>query len=192
MSSYQNANWMKRLWGLAAPGKPGAEFVQNVNLVNDGAYRSSRERAPYARHFGLMSAAGAGSHTVLEIRAADSFTALPAIALLHHLLAVPSTGLLAMQLADPAGLTFASRTLQTPLFRDRDAELTPEVRHCVMTTANLPANGALVPNNAVITNLDPQGLPFAMSWDDGRSLFVWSATDNAQLIVDVCFQAMRA
>lgn len=208
MSSYQDASWIRRLWSLAKPGDPIAEYVSNVSVVNDRRFSSSRERAPYAWHSVLMGAAGAGIHNFLELQGLDALG--PTVNLLHRFrgetaMANTLTGLITVAIADGAALTTATRVLTTPLVSDADPDVTPRLFLGTIASANIPAVSAVLPrSNAIgqtgatptfsqaVSELEPtEALPFAVSWEGPASLMFFSGADEL-CIFEAVWQAMRA
>lgn len=209
MSGYQNAGWLSRLMSLARPGNPEAEFVANVNVVNDARWRSSRERAPYAAMSNFALAAGAGVHNFVEIGGLDP---LGYVGLLHYARFEAQqsnqiTGLISWVLADGAALTTATRVATTPLILDSEPADGPSIQlfEGTIATANIPATAENLPkSNAIgqtlatpafptaITEIPPlQGLPFAMSWLGPRRLIFFGG-NNETLQYYLAWQAMRA
>lgn len=207
-SSYQNASWLSRLWNLAKPEAPAAEYVSNVQVVNDRRWSSSREMAPYAAHGGLIAAPAAGSHNFVEIGGVDALGAT--LNLLHYGRfelgqANQLTGLVRIALADGSALTTASRTAVTPMFLDSDRDVSIALFEGVITTANLPATVEILPKSnsigqtaatpafpTAVTELAPlQALPFSASWNGPRNLMFFGG-DAEILTYWLVWQALRA
>lgn len=207
MSSFQNAAWIRRLWALAQPGDPVAQYVGNVQVVNDRAYASSRERAPYAAHEALLTAPAAGTHNFLEIGGLDQLGAT--LNLLHRLQVEHTSSGLALfcmlALADGAALTTATRVATTPRFLDADPDVVPQLFLGTITTANIPASATSIPRSttlgstaatptfdqAVTEILPLPGVHVARSWLGPRNLMLF-APDAAYLAFRVAWQAVRA
>lgn len=207
MSSYQDAGWLRRLWSLARPGQPISDYVTNTNLVNDGAYRGSREQAPFALHNQLLFAAGAGVHNFIEIGGFDRLA--PTRNLLHYARFEEGqvgalTGLVQWVIADGAALTTASRAAATPVFLDSDPDVTPQVFVGTIATANIPATAQILPRSnclgrtgatpvfdAGVTEVVPlKGLPFAASWT-GPNRLIFFGGPNEQTVFMTAWQAIR-
>lgn len=207
MSSFQDAGWIRRLWSLAKPGDPVAEYVANVNIVNEGAYRGTRERAPFAMHSQLAFGAGAGVHNFMEIRGFDPLG--PTQNLLHYARIEEGqvgalTGLVQWVIADGAAITTATRVATTPMFRDSDPDVTPQLFIGTIATANIPATAQILPrSNALgrtgatpvfdqsVTELWPLGaLPFAASWTGPNSLIFYGEANTATTFL-MAWQAIR-
>lgn len=207
MSSFRDAEWIKRLWSLARPGDPVIDYVAGVNVVNDGRYRGSREQAPYAHHSGFALGAGAGSHNFIEIGGTDPLA--PPLNLLHQAVLETAmgnslTGLVKVLVAPTGSLTSATRVAQTPFTMDSDPDVTPFVFAGTLLTANIPAAAAFLPRqNGVgqtngtplfstsVTKLDPLvTLPFAAKWQGG-SLFFFGG-DNEFIFWQIAWQSIRA
>jgi len=208
MGSFQDARWLRRLWSLAKPGDPIAEYISNVQLVQDRSWASSRERAPHAQHALGVAAAGAGVHNFFEIGGTDGLG--PTLNLLHfaRLIGAPTnmlTGTFSWALADGAALTTATRAAVTPTFVDPDPDVTPVLFVGTIATANIPAAAATLPlsdhlgetgatpvYDLAVTNVEPLvGLPFAASWDGPRNLIFFGAA-NELSVVRLAWQAIRS
>lgn len=207
MSSFQDAGWVRRLWSLARPGDPVAEYVANINVVNDGAYRGSRERAPFAMHNQLLFAAGAGVHNFVEIGGFDQLG--PTRNMLHYARfeeaqAGALTGLIQWVIADGAALTTASRAAATPVFVDADPDVTPQIFLGTIATANIPATAQILPKSnaigntaatpsfpAAITEVLPlKALPFATTWlGPNRLIMIGGANEMTTFLL--AWQAIR-
>lgn len=207
MSSFQDAGWLRRLWSLATPGDPVAEYVSNVNVVNDGAYRGSRERAPFAMHNQLLFAAGAGVHNFVEIGGLDRLA--PTRNMLHYARfeegqAGALTGLVQWVIADGAALTTVTRAAATPVFADADPDVTPQIFIGTIATANIPATAQILPRSnalgrtgatpvfdAGITEVLPlKSLPFAATWlGPNRLIFIGGANEITTFML--AWQAVR-
>lgn len=207
MSSFQDASWVRRLWSLGFPGQPIAKAVANVNVVSDMAYRSSRERAPYASHSGVQTAPGAGIHNFIEITGTDALGVSPE-KLLHFVRIQQNVGAsgnsVSIALADGAALTTATRVATTPMFIDNDQELTPQLFLGTIATANIPAGAVALPfatnltNPAtpavtdVITDIESlRALPFAARWRENSLIFFAGQAALAQ-VFRVAWQIYRA
>lgn len=205
-SSFQDAGWLRRLRSLALPGRAKADEVQNVNLVNDRSYSSSRERAPYAFHSAIQAAGGAGIHNFFEITGIDSLGPAPE-KLLHRLWIQGNVGAggqsFSIANVNGAALTTASRVATTPMLSDADSELTPQLFIGTIATANLPTRFQLPQKETLfataatptvadqITWLDPLGtLPFALRWRENSLIFFQDQADLAW-IVQLAWQVMR-
>jgi hypothetical protein len=208
VSSFQDSSWLRRLWSLATPGDPVAQFVQNANLVNDRRYASSRERAPYAAHNATIPTGGAGVHNFIEIGGLDLLG--PTTNFLHFLRTNTDqssgalAGFLSWNIAAAGSLTAALRLAQTPQFRDTDPDVAPTLFVGNVATANLPAGRTIVPKNGsvgetsatpsfsfAVTVVEPTALPFARTWNTG-SLFIFAETADTLLNFDIVWQAMRS
>lgn len=208
MSGFNNAGWISRLWALGKPGAPTTEYVQNVNLVNDRRYASSREHAPHAAHAGFLTAPAAGTHNFVELGGSDALAAV--VNLLHYMRVELSqanqlTGLLRIALADGAALTTATRTAVAPMFLDSDPDVVPALFEGTITTANIPASAEILPKSGslgqtnatpayptAITELKQLGaLPFALSWLGPRRLILFGG-DAEIMEYFVAWQAMRS
>jgi len=199
-SSYDSAGWLRRLWSLASPGTPSAEFVANVNIVNDRGYSSSRERAPYAVAALNIAAAAAGEHSYIEIGGTDAFSGSSPIILLHQAGAQIAAGL-NMLWAAPNAITTATtaRTAVALATSDQDPDLTPTLFRADVATANIPAAAALFPGwSSAGTAVDATfwlnshpGLRFAQRGRPGQSLYL-IAGNNAAVTFYAVWQAMRS
>lgn len=209
-SSFQDAGWLRRLRSLALPGRAKADEVQNVNIVNDRSYASSRERAPYAFHTVLVAAPGAGVHNFVEITGVDSLGVAPE-KLLHRMfvqlppLAGQDGAALSIANLNGAALTTATRVATTPMLLEADPELTPQLFIGTITTANLPATRANLPLKQVQegTNATPEivncntwleplvGLPFALRWRENSIIFFWENADTLG-VIELHWQIFRA
>lgn len=208
MSAFQDAGWLRRLWSLAKPGDPVVDYVTNVQVVNDRAYGSSRERAPYAQHGGLITAGGPGVHNFVEIRGADALG--PTTNLLHacrweEAMANQLTGIFTWALADGAALTTATRVATTPMIVDSDPDVACQLFVGTIATANIPAAAIAMPHTNGIgqTAATPSfptgvsewlplgGLPFCASWLGPRSLILFGGANQLSLY-SIAWQAMRS
>lgn len=195
VSSFQNAGWMTRLWSLAKPGDPVAQYVTNVQLVNDMRYRSSRERAPYGRVTNTTPAPGAGEHAGWELRGDDQLG--NPLMLLHHVRAVSGAGVVVAALAVPTAALIADRTASTFMFQETDRELSLTVNTLSTAVGDLPTSFPLPPDVGVTAawqGLFPftPALPFAASWNAGQSLYVFALTADQVVQIDAAIQAVRA
>lgn len=207
MSSFQDAGWIRRLWSLAKPGDPLAQYVSNVNIVNEGSYRGTRERAPFAMHSQLAFPAGAGVHNFMEIGGLDPLG--PTQNLLHYARieegqAAALTGLIQWVIADGAALTTATRVATTPMFRDSDPDVTPQLFLGTIATANIPATAQIIPrsnslgrtgatpvfDDSVTEVLPLRGLPFAATWT-GPSRLIFFGEANTMTTFMMAWQAIR-
>lgn len=209
MSSFQDAAWLRRFWSLAKPGDPVVDYVTSVQIVNDRRYASSRERAPYAGHAGLMVAAGAGVHNFVEIGGLDGLGATRN--LLHRArfevlddMATSLNGLLQAALVDGAALTTATRVATTPIFRDSDPDVTPVLFLGTIATANIPASAVILPRSttlgltgatpafgSAVVDVDPCALGFAQTWSGPANVIFFGPAD-VSIIWKATWQAMRA
>jgi hypothetical protein len=209
MSSFQDARWLRRLWSLAAPGDPDARYIANVQVINDRAYGSSRERAPHAQHSNTIAAPAAGTHNFVEIGGLDGLG--PTVNLLHHgafeaQMSGVLTGIISWFLGSAGALTTATRVATAPKFIDPDSDVTPTLFQGTILTANLPASRTNLPRaNGIgqtaatptfatsVTTVERLGaLPFAASWDGPQNLFFFSETDGVFLLYKLAWQAMRS
>jgi len=199
VSSYQDASWLRRLWSLASPDKPDADYVANVQLVNDRGYAGSRERAPYAEASVSIGAAAAGEHSYIEIGGTDSFTGSARTILIHQAAAQVAGGLLHLW-STPAAITTATtaRTAVALGTSDNDdGEITPTLFRADVATANIPAAAQGIPawsssatDASFWINSHP-GLHWALRGRPGQSLYLF-AGNNAAITFFVVWQAMRS
>jgi len=208
MSSFQDSGWLRRLWSLAKPGDPVTEFVQNVHLVQDRRWSSSRERAPYAAHSGFLLAAGAGVHNFVELRGVDALAAT--VNLLHacrweEAMVNTLTGLMSWVIADGSALTTATRVNTTPAVADSDPDVRCELFIGTIATANIPASAVSMPRSngigqtaatpsfqSATTEFTPAaGLPFCLSWPGPRSLMLFGGANQISAF-HVLWQAIRS
>jgi len=206
MASFQDAAWLRRLWSLAIPGDPVAQYVSNVHLVNDRSYASSRERAPFAMHTALQVAAGAGSQNFVELGSTDPVGVENLLhrAVLEVGMSNVLTGLASWVIAPTASLTTATRVAVTPMARDADPDVTPFLFQGTLTNANVPATANVIPRiNGVgqtaatpsfqtgVATIERAGpLPFGLRWPAGSSLFFFSG-DNQLWIYSLQWQGVR-
>lgn len=197
MSTYSEASWLRRLWSLARPGDPTTPYVQNVNLVSDMRYRSSREHAPWGRIVGSGAAPAAGEFAGWELRADDPL--VNPVVMLHHLRAFGGAAvsiIASVQL--PTAALIADRTAAAFSFRDNDADLSLTVNQLSTAGGDLPGTPmVLVPDGSGIAGwmgIMPWGpsVPFAGYWQGGESLFVWAFAADTVVQIDAAIQGMRA
>ena len=187
MSSYQNAGWLSRLISLAKPGQPTSEYVSNVNLVNDNAFRSSRESAPIARVISVSPAPGAGEFAGWEFRADDSLRS-PLVQL--HGLRAFATGPAAIiaQIQTPSAALIADRTAATFSSEDQDPDVNLSVFTLSTAGGDLPATPMVLPPDLGVTAgwaaiVPWPRLPFALEWQDGQSLYYTGVRVDGSAII---------
>lgn len=196
MSGYQNAGWLSRLISIAKPGEPANEYVTNVNLVNDGSVRSSREQAPFGRIIGVSPAPAAGEFAGWELRADDNLRS--PLTLLHGLRAFASgpASIIAF-LSQPTATFIADRTAASFSFRDNDPDVSLSVFSLSTAGGDLPASPMVLPPDIGVTAgwaaIVPFGdaLPFAAQWIDGESLYIWAFAANVAISIDATIQGVR-
>lgn len=195
MSSYQNAGWLSRLVSLGKPGEPLSSVAANVNLVNDGSVRSSRERAPYGRVIRTSPAPAAGEFAGWELRADDTLG--NPLVMLHGLRAFATGGaVLIGNLASPSAALIADRTASSFQFGDSDADVTLTVNTLSTAGGDLPATPFTVPPDIGVTAgwgaiVPWPKLPFAMHWQDGQSLYLWAFAADIVVSIDATLQGVR-
>ena len=195
MSSYQNAGWISRLISLGKPGEPLSPLATNVNIVNDGAVRSSRERAPYGRVVRTSPTPAAGEFAGWELRADDPLGS--PLTMLHGLRAFGTGGVTIIgTLEVPSAVFIADRTASSFQFGDADADVTLTVNSLSTAGGDLPPTPFVLPPDIGVTAgwaaLVPWGkLPFAAHWQDGQSLYLWAFAADVAISIDATLQAVR-
>jgi len=198
-AAYLEASWLRRLMSLARPAQPITPFAQNVNIVNDGSYRSSREHAPCARTFTTFLTPGAGEHAYLELTGSDTKGA--PIILLHELVgSALFVNLTVIVGTAPIGsLTTVSRAAIQPVFQEQDEALEALLFAGTIATANIPATFGTLPvdwqdDGAVIDGSGVRMLPgplgFAAIAPAGHSIFAIGPVAQSWAF-DATWQAMR-
>jgi hypothetical protein len=197
VSSYSEASWLRRLWSLARPGDPTTPYVSNVNLVNDGSVRSSRERAPYGRVLGTTAAPAAGEFAGWELRADDNLGVAP-LTMLHGLRAFATGGAVLIGMVQaPTAALIADRTAAAFRFSDADPDITLSVFTLSSAGGDLPATPFTLPPDIGVTAgwgaiVPWPKLPFAGHWRNGESLYVWAFAADITLTIDATIQGVRS
>lgn len=183
---------------LGGEGRPPPD-VARVQIVDNGHYRGSRERAPYARHWAQMAAPAAGEHAGFFVQGFDRAGPLGNCAVLIHQVSVGG-GPTRFALLDPASLTYSVAPAErTPIIGDNDDEVRCRIFDFNIATAQMPATtvagvagsaASTFPANGLAA---PTSLPMAMHWLDGaqRALMVIFASAATEWSYTVQWQAVR-
>lgn len=195
MSSYQNAGWLSRLISLAKPDTPASPFVANVNVVNDNAFRSSREAAPIGRVISVSPAPAAGEFAGWELRADDPLrTPLVQLHGLRAFAAGPAAIIAHIQ--TPTAALIADRTAAAFSSEDQDPDVNLSVFTLSTAGGDLPGTPMILPPDIGVTAgwtaiVPWPRVPFALEWIGGESLYIWAFAANVAVSLDAQIQAVR-
>lgn len=194
--TWDEAGWLRRAVALAEPGNVvSSPAVMSVQVLNNRNYGGSRERAPWGRSSNLVPAPGAGLHAFVEILGTGDPKGTP-IKIVHRLRASAASGDIRFGLAEPSSITFNGRLVAEPPMRDDDREITVQSGVGSIATLNLPGTTGTLIRSATtnyVAELPPnEGLGWAITWSDTRSLYMWTSSANLNLYADLSWQLVRA
>jgi len=191
--------WLTRIRDLdrAVSEATPPRDVARVQIVDNGWYRGSRERAPYARHWSTIGAPAAGHQNGFYISGIDRANMNCRVLVEQFTCSATCQ----VWIANPQLLTLTADNPVTPVAIDDDPDVTPVIHEIDIATANLPAATSGIvdqfPGNGATANVG--ALPMIAHFDTGAStsttpvmaFLVVNATAAAVFRYTVQWQAMR-